>query len=70
MSDTYKSQGSEEEMKLWLRDCFVRETENKVTINIVNRLDDVMNAISQEVQQWKQDIEKIKKEAYEREKLI
>ena len=50
MSDTYKSQGSEEEMKLWLRDCFVRETENKVTINIVNRLDDVMNAISQEVQ--------------------
>ncbi|CAD8115114.1 unnamed protein product [Paramecium sonneborni] len=58
------------EIKLWTKDCFVRDCSEKCTINIVEKAEEMFDHINKEILQWKELNEIQKREKQKKEDQI
>ncbi|CAK87107.1 unnamed protein product (macronuclear) [Paramecium tetraurelia] len=65
-----KEKDNNAEIRLWPKDCFVRECLDKCSINIVERADEMFDNISKEILQWRELNEQQKKEKQRKEDQI
>ncbi|CAD8086244.1 unnamed protein product [Paramecium primaurelia] len=65
-----KEKDNNAEIRLWPKDCFVRECLDKCSINIVERADEMFDNISKEILQWRELNEQQKKEKLKKEDQI
>ncbi|CAD8107253.1 unnamed protein product [Paramecium sonneborni] len=65
-----KEKDNNAEIRLWSKDCFVRECLDKCSINIIDRADEMFDNISKEILQWRELNEQQKKEKQRKEDQI
>ncbi|CAD8100746.1 unnamed protein product [Paramecium sonneborni] len=65
-----KEKDNNAEIRLWSKDCFVRECLDKCSINIIERADEMFDSISKEILQWRELNEQQKREKQRKEDQI
>lgn len=58
------------EIKLWSKDCFTRDCQERCVINIIERGDEMFDSISKEILTWKETNEIQKKDKLKKEDAI
>ncbi|CAK88741.1 unnamed protein product (macronuclear) [Paramecium tetraurelia] len=65
-----KEKDNNSEIRLWPKDCFVRDCQDRCSINVVERADEMFDNISKEIIQWKDFNEQQRREKQKKEDQI
>ncbi|CAD8170153.1 unnamed protein product [Paramecium pentaurelia] len=70
LDQSKKEKDNNSEIRVWPKDCFVRDSQDRCSINIVDRADEMFDNISKEILQWRELNEQQRKEKLRKEDQI